>query len=288
MEADLALGRPAEALGVYRSTRQVLVEEFGLEPSPALQQLERAILLADPALEPARPGAGHRRRPPPSKGPCQLPPDLLDFTGRGQMVRALTDCLAGAGARLPGRSGPRAVAISGPAGTGKTALVLHVAHRLRRSYPDGQLWADLRGLEEEPADPPGVLAQFLRALDPDTSSPGDLGEWVSQYRVLLADRRVLVVLDNAASETQVRPLLPAGGRCGVLVTGRRRLSVLEGATLFDLGVFSPAESLELLGRIVGTTGWPTPGTPPSASPRCAASCPWRSGSRGRVCVPAPT
>ena len=241
-------GRQAEALTVYRNTRQVLVEELGLEPSPALQELERAILRGDPAIAPALP-AGAEARPQPASlpGPCLLPPDIDDFTGRQAAVAQVQ--------RLLEREPATAIVISaivGKAGVGKTALAVHVAHRLRSSYPDGQLYVNLQGAEAQARDPAEVLAGFLRALGvPGAAILEGLEERVRQYRSRLADRRVLVVLDDAASEAQVRPLLPGSGGCGALITSRTSLSGLEAAHPLALEVLAPDEAVVLLGKLTG-------------------------------------
>jgi tetratricopeptide (TPR) repeat protein/transcriptional regulator with XRE-family HTH domain len=183
---------------------------------------------------------------------CQLPPDLVDFTGRAEQVVLVRDMLADA---APGGPPPAVVvsAVAGKAGVGKTTLAVHVAHQLRPGFPDGQLYANLRGAGQQPLDPGEVLSRFLRALGVDGATiPTDLGERIALYRAWLADRRVLVVLDDAADEAQVRPLLPGTAGCGVLVTSRARLVGLEGARLLDLDVLPPGQAVELLGRVVGT------------------------------------
>jgi DNA-binding SARP family transcriptional activator len=241
-------GRQAEALTVYRTTRDMLVEELGLEPSPALQQLEQAILRADPTLEPVLAQAGATRQEPgPPAGPCQLPPDIDDFTGREAAVAEVEGL-------LEEEQGTAIVisAIGGKAGVGKTALAVRVAHRLRPRFADGQLYVNLRGAEAQALDPTDVLAGFLRALglDPGMIAEG-LEERVRQYRSRLADRRVLVVLDNAASEAQVRPLLPASHGCAALVTSRARLGGLEAAHLLTLEELEADQAVELLAKLAG-------------------------------------
>jgi tetratricopeptide (TPR) repeat protein len=180
-----------------------------------------------------------------------LPPAVADFTGRTEQVRQLVGLLASTG---EGGAGAAVVvsAVAGQAGIGKTALAVQVAHQLRDRFPDGQLYVNLRGAQQQPLPAALVLGRFLRALGVDGAAiPGDVEERAALYRARLADRRVLVVLDNAASEAQVRPLLPGTPGCGVLVTSRARLAGLEGARLVHLDVLEEPQALELLGRIVG-------------------------------------
>jgi len=241
-------GRQAEALTVYRNTRQMLVEELGLEPSLALQELERAILRADPALEPVMLTAGAALQEPGwPHGPCQLPPDVDDFTGREAVVAQVQRLLEG------DRSTAIVIsAIAGKAGVGKTALAVRVAHRLRPRFADGQLYVNLRGVEAQALDPADVLAGFLRALGVEGAAIAEgLEERVQQFRTRMADRRVLVVLDNAADEAQVRPLLPASQGCAALVTSRTQLSGLEAAHPLCLDVLDPRQAVQLLAKLAG-------------------------------------
>jgi transcriptional regulator with XRE-family HTH domain/tetratricopeptide (TPR) repeat protein len=189
----------------------------------------------------------------PSSGlaPYQLPPDVIDFIGRAEQEAKLRELFA-QGARDGSATAVVVSSVAGKAGVGKTALAVHVAHQLRSYFPDGQLYVNLRGAERQPLQVNAVLARFLRALGVDGAAiPGDPEEREVMYRARLAGQRVLVVLDNAASEEQVRPLLPGAPGCAVLVTSRRRLSGLEGASLVDLEVLEPEQAIELLGRIVG-------------------------------------
>jgi len=229
-------GRRAEALEVYRRGREVLVAELGLEPGGGLRRLHAQILAGDPGLD----GAGGHR-----PGGCQLPVDLADFVAREELVAELAAVLTAAGGTPP------TVAISGVAGCGKTALAVHVAHLVRHRYPDGQLFVDLRGVDE-PLPSGEVLARFLRALGEDGRAlPADPDERAALFRARTTGRRVLVVLDNAGCEAHVRPLLPADPGCALLVTSRRRLVTLPAAHQVDVAVFTPAEALTLLERTAG-------------------------------------
>ncbi|MEU5216938.1 BTAD domain-containing putative transcriptional regulator [Streptomyces sp. NPDC020807] len=179
--------------------------------------------------------------------PAQLPPDAADFTGRAATVHLLVEKL--------GSSAPQALAIAtvvGMGGVGKTALALHVAHRVRDSYPDGQLYVDLRGSDPVPADPEAVLSGFLVALGvPGDAVPDGLDARSALFRSVVDGRRLLVVLDNAKDAAQIRPLLPGAVGCAVLTTGRTRPAGLPATVQVDLDVFRPAEALDLLGRTIG-------------------------------------
>ncbi len=177
--------------------------------------------------------------------PRQLPTDVGDFTGRADEVRRI--CAYLTGERL---GAPAVAVISGQAGVGKTTTAVRVAHTLAEAFPDGQLFADLRGLRA-PQDPAVVLGWFLRAMGVDaTSVPVDISERTALFRSLLAHRRVLIVLDDAVAAEQVRMLLPGSGPCASLISSRDRLDALESGHTFELGVFSPDESLTMLAHVV--------------------------------------
>jgi tetratricopeptide (TPR) repeat protein/transcriptional regulator with XRE-family HTH domain len=183
--------------------------------------------------------------------PRQLPPATGRFAGRAAELERLAGLLAAAG---PGAA--RIAAIDGTAGVGKTTLALHWAHRVRRRYPDGQLHVNLRGFDPRgPVDPGEVLHGFLQALGVAPESiPDGLDAKAALYRSVLADRRVLVVLDNAGSAEDVRPLLPGAPSCLVVVTSRDRLDSLvvrEGAHRVTLDVLPPGEARHLLERWLG-------------------------------------
>ncbi|WP_017624704.1 AfsR/SARP family transcriptional regulator [Nocardiopsis chromatogenes] len=262
-------GRSAEALEVYRAGRGLLVEQLGTEPGRELRELEQGVLRDDPSLAAPAPGRSAAR---PASGasaalplplPAQLPPDLPDFTGREHALERIHAHLADA-EPVP------VVAVSGMGGVGKTALALRAAHALADDHPDGRLYVDLRGAEAEPLDPAQALSNLLHALGVDGAGvPDSLDARSALFRSMVAGRKVLLVLDGAASEAQVRPLLPGAPGATVLVTGRPRLTGLDGALLVDLEVFTPEQAVDLLGRIAGRE---RVGREPAAAERIAELC----------------
>ncbi len=186
--------------------------------------------------------------------PRQLPTRVPHFAGRAGELAQLDGVLdAAASDQATGATGVVISAIGGTAGVGKTALALHWAHRVAHRFPDGQLYANLRGFDAgngRPADPADVLRGFLDALGVHPERlPADAEGLAALYRSVLAGRRMLVLLDNAADVAQVRPLLPASPECLVIVTSRRELAALaarEGARLLQLDVLSEQEANELL------------------------------------------
>jgi DNA-binding SARP family transcriptional activator/tetratricopeptide (TPR) repeat protein len=242
-------GRQSEALEAYGRLRARLADELGLSPGAALRELHGAILRDDAAVEPAAgPPAAVAATP---QVPAQLPADVPAFTGR----RVYLDRLD---ALLPAEPASAVViaTIAGLAGIGKTALAVHWGHRVRARFPDGQLYVDLRGFAADaPVRPVEALAHLLRSLgEPAEQIPVDVQTAAGRYRSLLTDRRMLVVLDNAASADQVRPLLPANPGCVVLVTSRDRLTGLlatQGATGLALDVLDPDEAHGLLAALLG-------------------------------------
>ena len=234
----------------------------------ALTDAERAPIEAAVIDPDGRAGGRVNAQPDLARGvPRQLPADIEDFTGRDLALERLH-------ARMGGRRrGSTAVVITaavGKAGVGKTTLAVHAAHQLRPAFPDGQLYVNLRGVEAQALDPAGVLGGFLRALGVDGRLiPDDVDERARLYRSLLADRGVLVLLDNAADAAQVRPLLPGGAGNAVLVTSRSRLAGLTLAEVVDLDVLPAGEAVELLGKLIGAD---RVGGEPQAAQTIAALC----------------
>jgi DNA-binding SARP family transcriptional activator len=246
MLALASCGQQAAALRLFVDLRARLAEELGVEPGSELQQAHLRVLRQQlPAPDPSASSPG--RSPGTIDVPCQLPPDIDDFTGREAATAEVQQLLEGQQTTAIVIS-----AIAGKAGVGKTALAVHVAHRLRPWFPDGQLYVNLRGAEAQARDPSEVLAEFLRALGMEGTMILDgLEERARQFRTRLADRRVLVVLDNAANEAQLRPLLPGSGGCVALVTSRARLGGLEAAHSLTLEVLDPEEAVALLAKLAG-------------------------------------
>ncbi|GAA0316487.1 NB-ARC domain-containing protein [Actinoallomurus spadix] len=229
-------GRRADALEAYRDARAVLTRELGIEPGPRLRRLEQAVLTADPALDPA-PRAEH--------SPCALPPDVPHFVGRRAELARL---LAGP----PADAGPAVCAVAGMAGVGKTSLVVHAAHRLAERYPGGRIHVDLGGTTGHPMDPAVALDRILRLLGVwGGRIRGGVDDRAALLRDRLAGRRVLLVLDNAVDEAQVRPLIPGTPGCGAFITSRARLIGLEYADLIDLDVLAPDDAVDLLAGVIG-------------------------------------
>jgi DNA-binding SARP family transcriptional activator/tetratricopeptide (TPR) repeat protein len=246
-------GQKVAALDVFRAARATLVEELGVEPGNELSALQRGMLADDPALDhyadetPRAPRASAAAVP----VPRQLPSAVGDFTGRAAEAGLLTELLS-APDEAAGRAYLPIAVVRGRGGVGKTALALHVAHTLRRQYPDGQLYAQLRDGEGQPISADDVLAWFLRALGlPPAALPAEPAERAATYRSLLGERRVLIVLDDAYSVSQLQPLIPGNPGCGLIVTSRDALSGLSASRYLDLSDLDEGASVQLLTSLIG-------------------------------------
>lgn len=284
MRALYGGGRGAEALDHFAEARRRIREELGAELGPALVGLHQRILRGDPALtvdggQPLGPAdgadAGTAAGPQdsadagtPAPGPAQLPADIADFTGRQAEVAELVGILDTAH-----RSTPVVIsAIEGTGGVGKSSLAIHVAHRLADRFPDGQLYANLHGATSgvAPVAPVEVLGRWLRALGVEPGGiPGEVEEAAARFRSQVADRRMLVVLDDAVDVAQVLPLLPGAPGCGVMITSRRSLAGLPGATHVPLNVLDHDEAVALLARLAGAD---RVSAEPQAAAELAALC----------------
>jgi DNA-binding SARP family transcriptional activator/tetratricopeptide (TPR) repeat protein len=248
MRALQRCGRRAEALDVYRTMRRVLVAELGLEPDGDLQRLHQELLGRGPTV--VLGPIGDLTRP-----PSQLPADVPGFVGRVDHLAQLAEVLSTQTTRpVPAP----VIAIIGAAGVGKTALAVHWAHRVQTRFPDGTLFVDLRGYDPVgvPVRPDEVLDGFLSALGvPPELVPRSIEERSALLRTLLDHKRMLIVLDNAASSEQVRWLLPGSPGCVVVVTSRNRLAGLtarNGARRLAVDLLSASEALALLRYVIGS------------------------------------
>lgn len=269
MRALAHSGRKADALLAYTKLRERLVTELGLEPGPELRRLQLE-LLQDGPVAPATASTGGRsvadpvdRHPrttvdspgfsagSPGAVPRQLPPASTIFTGRASERERLRAVLL---SRPTGSTRATVVALHGPAGVGKSALSLHVAHEAAPAYPDGQLYLDLQGSTPglRPLSPLEVLNRCLRGLGlRDVEIPAEENEAAACFRSATWGRRLLIVLDNAADLQQVQPVISASPATAVIVTSRVPLDLLETELSLHVDVLSPAEAVTLLSRISG-------------------------------------
>jgi DNA-binding SARP family transcriptional activator len=232
----------AEALGAFEQARHALAEGLGLDPGPRLAELQLMIL----RQRPAAPGQVS------PAGPSELPAAPAAFTGRETPRSQAAEMLRGTGQEAVGAA--RVIVVSGPAGYGKSAFALRVAHDIASSFPGGQLYVDMLG------NSPGVtamkpleaLSRFMRALGRAREIAGlDLNEAAARFRSAVAGRQMLIVLDNTIDASAVRPLIPANERCAVIVTSRHRQTTLDGAIHFDMSTLTGDEAVSLLMKLAG-------------------------------------
>lgn len=249
MTALARSGRQAEALESYHELATLLAGELGIDPSQELRQLHLALLNGETQ-------ASQR------KVICQLPPDTSAFVGREDMFRQVEDKLVGTGVPV--------VVLTGAPGVGKSAFTIKAAHRLRDRFPDGQLFARLNGAGGAPREPGEVLAELLVALEvPASAVPDGLEARSAAFRGRLADRAMLVVLDDAAGSDQVRPLLPGTPGCAVLISSRQQLVLVDGAR--NLRV-PPLDSDDGVALLTGILGAERVGTDRTAAAAIAGAC----------------
>lgn len=235
-------GRKPDALANYDRWRRRMRDEQGLDPGPELQRTWQDIIADHPRL--AILAAGRE-----AGWGCQLPAALPDFVGREAELARLSDHLTRPASEP---ATVRVLGISGEPGLGKTAFAVQLAHGLRSHYPDGQLYAVLHGCTTDPAQPGAVLADLLGGLGVTGNAlPAGVEQRAALLRARLTGRRVLLVLDDAAGTAQVRPLLPSGPHCAVIVTSRRRLVGPPGVHDVSLPLLDDAAATELVRRCTG-------------------------------------
>ncbi|MEU3921880.1 BTAD domain-containing putative transcriptional regulator [Streptomyces sp. NPDC029004] len=244
MTALYRMDRRAEALQVYRRTRERIATELGLDPSPQLEALHTAVLTSDEAL--LRPAGRLTAVTAATRAPCHLPAPRERLTGRASQLARLTTVLAGRA-----REDRPLVIVGGAPGTGKSELCLHAAHQVSGHYPDGRLYARLRDGAGRRVRTAEILRSFLRGLGA-TEEQLRLGttDLSLLFRTWTADLRVLVVLDDVCDVRDLTPLLPSGAGCGVVIGSRRRLFVSSSAVHVELAGLPFDDCLHLLASTV--------------------------------------
>jgi DNA-binding SARP family transcriptional activator len=250
-------GQKVAALDAFSRLRELTTREFGQDPGPEASEMLRQILDDSPSLQYGHSPLAAVAAPGPVWTPLrQLPAPPPDFTGRVRVMEALAR-------RMPG-SAMAVTVLTGPPGIGKTALAVRIAHLAAESFPDGQLYLSLGG-RSDARTPLELLGELLRSLGmPPGSVPAEMAERAALYRSMLAGRRVLVLVDDAAVAAQIRPLLPGSEGTAVLVTSSYRLADLEGSRTIDVGPLSQSESLAMLAKVAGAERL-------AAEPRSAAA-----------------
>jgi tetratricopeptide (TPR) repeat protein len=265
MVALYRCGRTADALEVFRAGRASLVAELGIEPGFELQSMHERILAGDPDLAALPRQAAASMSAPSQELPRELPAPPQLFTGRAVELAELE--------KIHDASTMVITAIDGMAGVGKTALAVQAAHQMVERYPDGQLFIDLHGYTEgvPPVEPGAALDWLLRSMGvPGERIPADLDQRAGLYRSRLADQRMVIVLDNAATEGQVIPLLPGAPGCVVLVTSRRRLGGLDHTQILSLDTLPLPDAVALLRQTAGNNQ--LAGQPPELAAELVELC----------------
>ncbi|AOS61868.1 DNA-binding transcriptional activator of the SARP family [Actinoalloteichus hymeniacidonis] len=236
MTALAGVGDRSRALDVFEGLRKRLGAELGLDPSDRLSDLHLALLTNAVRLAPGNTSSGRTR-----VLPAELPAVAVTPVGREDILTKLT------GLRESRSKSPAVAVLTGQTGIGKTLLAVRAGHDLRADFPDGQLFARLGS-----GDPCTVLGSFLRSVGiAEHEIPPNLADRERLYRSSTADRRILVVLDDASDAAQVRPLLPAGSGCAVIVAARTRLAGLDGASVTTVGPLGPTEGVAMLASLLG-------------------------------------
>lgn len=247
-------GHRSEALAAYQETYRYMADELGLEPGAALRGLQESILRD----EDVRDGRGH-------PGPDVLPTRVAGFVGRTALIRGI-----GAQVLADTRAGTAICGVTGMPGVGKSALALHVAHRLRPHFPDGNLYGELDEGRDAAQPVAEVLATFLRLLGvADHAVPACPHARTGLFRSLTSGKRLLVVVDGATRASQVQALLPGDGGSAVLVTSRRALADVDGSRWFEVPDLDHDESARVLGACAGE---PRVAAEPAAARRIIAYC----------------
>ncbi|MFF4888435.1 AfsR/SARP family transcriptional regulator [Micromonospora chersina] len=272
-------GRRAEALAAYAGVERRLADELGIRPGADLRAARDSLLDHDAGGSRSGRGAGPAvlgpggapadfrpdlSQPAGTEPPAQLPAEHPYFAGRRAVVAAAAELLAG-------DRTPTALVIDGMPGVGKTTLAVHLAHRLAGRYPDGQLHADLRGFDSggTAMPPTEALRGFLWSLGVAPAAiPAEPHAQAGLYRSLLAERRMLILLDNCHDWDQVRHLLPGAGGSLVIATSRRRVTGPAGAHPLHLDPLTDAEARELLTRWLGDAAAAEPAAVDEIVARC--------------------
>lgn len=246
--------RQADALESFQEIRQHLMDELGLEPSDRLCALQAAILAKDSELDQRHDvslAAAMPSRNANAVVPRQLPAGVTEFTGRQDMMSDLIRLLSGTG-ESDGHGYVPVACFNGAGGVGKTALALHVAHSVRHLYPDGQLFLPVHDADGLPTGPMELMASILSALGlPQLALPDQLADRTAAYRSWLADRKVLIVLDDVQNANQIMALVPGSPSCAMITTSRNPLLSLPGSRHFLVEDFDESTSIEFLSKVIG-------------------------------------